>query len=151
MPKLVQKILAGCSIGVLATLLVIVGMQATRSNQNESTAGAGGGVGTDISEPGTIFDVTTDGTATTSPYSVTIPWAAAGRTQGSFVFENMANATVTIYGSNDTVASSSVKQFTDITSALTGASTFTSNRYIFVDTNVLTEYLRFSVATSTSA
>ena len=112
---------------------------------------AGGSASETIVNQGTIFDVTTDGTATSSPYTLTIPWSGAGWRGGSFMFENMANATVTIWGSNDPMASSSVAQFTDMTTNIIGSASFSTNNPVFVNDNIIATRLRFTITTSTSA
>ena len=116
----------------------------------ENSLGAGS-VRDEIEVSGLLTDVVTEGVATTSPYTFTFPLAASGFRTGSFIFENMANATVDIHGSNDTIASSSVAQWTDISQDLIGVANFTSNRAMFIDTPIILSKIRFIVTTSTSA
>jgi len=140
----VEKILI---ILFVALATVVVG--AALYDRPDQSLGGGANID-EIVVSGLVADIQADGATTSSPYTITLPFSASGWRTASFVFENMANATVDILGTNDTLASSSVAQWTDVSSDLIGAASFNSNRAIFIDTPIILSKIRFVVTTSTS-
>lgn len=137
-------------VKLLIILLVVCGSAVSTVFLLKRPEASLGSVRDELVVGGLLADFQADGSATSSPYTVTLPFGVSGWRTASFVFENMANATVDIYGTNDTLASSSVAQWTDISTDLIGAANFNSNRAVFIDTPIILSKIRFVVTTSTS-
>src|SRR3990167_2752965 len=81
------------------------------------------------------------------------PFGELGHRYASFQFSSLGNVTGRIYASNDSpyASSTNLNTWSDITNDLIGASTFTSNRFIFIDSKIITGRLRITLTTSTNS